>query len=513
MVIIMSGKLFTTTTRITSISIVVFLLLILLMPASASIAEAPGTRYIPWDEMQLNFRKWDSKGYFDFYPDSTIDLLSKVTRAQFAFFISHFIERDYTYIYKTDSHLFPDDLEDGTWYSQPLKYLLRKGYMDLADGGKAMPGGTITRQEAAHILSLAFYLNCPDPDILKTQIKDYDMIDADKLSGAAFMVDYKIFDLGNDMRFLPRESFLFFELVSSVDKLNELLMKEPALGATYNNDPNSHGMTVRFYDDLIKAIKSGTQIKSFDDSRLKNTYNACRMIIAEYITDDMSDYEKELLMHDYIVLTASYEEDIRSKPKSDDSYSPFGVIFNKKGACESYSRAFQILMSMCNVETLLIYGEARGTAHVWNLVKLGGNYYHVDLTFDDPVAEDEKTARINDELSKRGITSKEYFNINDRDMAKNHTWDTSKYPVCEADEYNYYTMNKTVFKSVNEAYAYIHKAFASRQKIINIRIPGLDNTKYSSLSSNIDRAMYQTNTRSCVSYYLSKEFLILLVEY
>jgi transglutaminase/protease-like cytokinesis protein 3 len=96
------------------------------------------------------------------------------------------------------------------------------------------------------------------------------------------------------------------------------------------------------------------------------------------------------------------------------------------GVCEGYSYAMKLLLNAVNIECKVITGSANGP-HAWNLVKLGGSYYHVDVTFDDPVVNG----------GTMNVLRHDYFNLTDDEIKKDHTWDTTKYPVCNSTIYEY----------------------------------------------------------------------------
>ena len=80
---------------------------------------------------------------------------------------------------------------------------------------------------------------------------------------------------------------------------------------------------------------------------------------------------------------------------------------------------------MAGVENKIVFGYANGIPHTWNLVKLDGQWYHVDTTFDDPVVNEGTI----DVLSYR------YFNITDNQILLDHSFDRSKYPVSSTIPY------------------------------------------------------------------------------
>lgn len=103
-------------------------------------------------------------------------------------------------------------------------------------------------------------------------------------------------------------------------------------------------------------------------------------------TQGKSDYEKILIVHDYLVDNVSYETTVSKQ----NIYNMYGAIVNKEAVCEGYAKAFQYLMNQIGVESVIIIGKATDTNenvqnHAWNYVKLNNTWYAVDVTWDDPV--------------------------------------------------------------------------------------------------------------------------------
>lgn len=99
--------------------------------------------------------------------------------------------------------------------------------------------------------------------------------------------------------------------------------------------------------------------------------------IIEGITADMSDYDKLKYLHDYMIKTC--ESNIED-PLADTIY---GVLINRKARCEGYAKAYSYLCNRVGIENMIIMGNTT-VYHMWNMVKLDGNWYHVDLTWDKP---------------------------------------------------------------------------------------------------------------------------------
>ena len=98
-------------------------------------------------------------------------------------------------------------------------------------------------------------------------------------------------------------------------------------------------------------------------------------IVAYYINDGMSDYDKALVLHDYLITFANYDTEAA------DRYQPEGVLLHGGGVCQSYTLAYQMLLNAVGITN----DTETGTDHIWNMVQFGGKWYHIDCTWDDPI--------------------------------------------------------------------------------------------------------------------------------
>ncbi len=100
-----------------------------------------------------------------------------------------------------------------------------------------------------------------------------------------------------------------------------------------------------------------------------------KRIVEYYITDDMSDYDKALILHDYLITFADYDTG------SEYKHTAEGVLLHGGGVCQSYTLAYQMLLNAAGITN----DTETGDDHIWNMVMLNGNWYHIDCTWDDPV--------------------------------------------------------------------------------------------------------------------------------
>lgn len=153
-----------------------------------------------------------------------------------------------------------------------------------------------------------------------------------------------------------------------------------------------------------------------------------------------TQYEQVLFVHDYIVGNVDYNHEAADettstvrKASSEQSYSAYGCLVNHSAICGGYSKGFQLMMTALGIECIYVKGEAGGL-HAWNCVKIDGEYYLFDTTWDDPGPKyDDGTLRYPHEVTYT------YFGMTSEQMGRTHTpLDYFSFPVCTATDYNYY---------------------------------------------------------------------------
>ena len=80
------------------------------------------------------------------------------------------------------------------------------------------------------------------------------------------------------------------------------------------------------------------------------------------------------------------------------------------------------------------------SGHAWNKIKLDGEWYHVDVTWEDPIMNGDPENGYG-----YGNLRNEYINITDSKMAKDHRW-TAKEPACKATKYGRSAVSKYMKK-------------------------------------------------------------------
>ncbi len=139
--------------------------------------------------------------------------------------------------------------------------------------------------------------------------------------------------------------------------------------------------------------------------------------IVSTIPANAPEVVKERLIYVRILLDSHYNLGAQWNGICEDNWNAYGILCNGYGVCESYSEAFQTVCHAVGIECTGVVGDAGG-GHKWNAVKIEGEWYQCDITFDDPIGNAPEDAYCH------------YFNLTDAEMGKNHTWGyENEFPV------------------------------------------------------------------------------------
>ncbi|WP_040712633.1 SLAP domain-containing protein [Paenibacillus curdlanolyticus] len=166
------------------------------------------------------------------------------------------------------------------------------------------------------------------------------------------------------------------------------------------------------------------------------------------------------------------------------SHTSTGALAYGMAVCDGYASALQVLLTKAGIVNKTITGSAnngsgRGyEAHMWNLVKLDGFWYHVDSTWGDNY-----------------IDQFHYFLLPDQDMGRNHKWSVKTY-------------------ATNDKYAYFDRLEVFNMDYVNgtydeIRADGIyrvqlaDKKKFTRITPANDRVYRRPQIDNGTMYYLT----------
>ncbi len=162
---------------------------------------------------------------------------------------------------------------------------------------------------------------------------------------------------------------------------------------------------------------------------------AVRDIVAE--TEGMSDYDKEKTIYDRILKNAVYDEPYSL------AGSLYGTLIQHRGRREGFCKTFMWCARRAGLECLCVSGPqywdptALYADHSWNIVRIDGEYYHLDLTVD----------HVRQKESDEYRPTYGYFNVDDTVIAENREVGTIYQilgvPPCTSMDKNYHRLSHT----------------------------------------------------------------------
>lgn len=209
---------------------------------------------------------------------------------------------------------------------------------------------------------------------------------------------------------------------------------------------------------MLRALEDGSVYYRLSQSE-KDALEKAKTIVNSITSSTMTNYEKELAIHDYLILNSTYYT-------SEDGVIPeeahnMTMLLNEgRGVCEAYAHTFKLMCQMAGVECELMTGTVDDVGHMWNRVKLDNFWYQVDVTSDDPIPDEE------------GRVMYKYFNATDAQMLKTHSWDTNVYKACYNTKYNYYQYNNLVATNATMLKGILKEALQNGQTKVHFMTKG-----------------------------------------
>lgn len=175
-----------------------------------------------------------------------------------------------------------------------------------------------------------------------------------------------------------------------VDEISNI-SQDQVLLSTINNFVSPYNSYEKIYFKITSYGEINMTIdKLYSDEEVKNVESKIAEFETINIKDDMSVRDKIKAFHDYLINNSTYDKDRAEAIESgkDDSNSnshkATGPLINGIALCSGYSDAMKIYLDKLGVPNY----KLSNSNHIWNLVKLDGQWLHLDLTWDDPVTTD-----------------------------------------------------------------------------------------------------------------------------
>ena len=203
------------------------------------------------------------------------------------------------------------------------------------------------------------------------------------------------------------------------------------------------GFKYRYYKDSPNLILIPEYI--FDKNKIREHQKALGARVDKLVRPAMklSEWDKEKYVHDFICENIRYDK--LKKPYSHEIIGPLG---HGVGVCEGIAKSVKVLCDALGVWCIIaICGNnpEKGIKyrHTWNIVRINGQYYHLDATFDNTLGKNEDGS-----VSIRY----DYFNLDDKNIFRDHEPLIAPAPTCPDGSHFYYREKKLSFTKLEDVY-------------------------------------------------------------
>lgn len=228
--------------------------------------------------------------------------------------------------------------------------------------------------------------------------------------------------------------------------------KEAEQESTYQEDGYKvmDQYEIRSTTHISDAYQKGDPSGLSDED--KETYDMAAAVLDEVIKDNMSDYEKELAIYEWMVDNIGHGSGhVISMPgQNTEAFTPHEVLKNHSAVCVGYATTFRLLANMVGMEVHIVHNDY----HSWDMVKLDdGEWYQLDI-YSDAYGAKYRNFNMTDELARNG-----------------HEWDGSALPEAKGTKYSYAVQNAKQVKDLLEIPAKVKKAMDKKKGSLFFKFP------------------------------------------
>lgn len=201
-------------------------------------------------------------------------------------------------------------------------------------------------------------------------------------------------------------SFQYKEEVDVEEIINESDLSH-IMTSIFNDHPELFWIDTKYLynytkDGQVVKIKLYYNMPAANLNQSKNDFNVAAEQVIKHAQFYDSDLEKEKYVYQELQQMIYYKEN------AELNQSAYSALVNLATVCAGYSRAFQYIMQQLGITCYFCTGSVDSGMHAWNIININGEYYNVDLSWDDMLAENKTEPSF------------EYFNKTDRDFLIDH---------------------------------------------------------------------------------------------
>ena len=317
------------------------------------------------------------------------------------------------------------DVDYASYYAGYAIWGYEAGIVDgMGSAATYAPGREVTREQICKLLyGYAEYAGLPLADsgesvefTDQSSISGWARAGVDAMQRAGVVMGEAV---GDGYRFRPKDSATRAEAAAIFQRFSAAVTpstpdpteppaetSEPEITPAPTETPG--GSEEPLYDDFPGDYSYGTIYGPYlDEQHRREIKEQVRYFLLNYYDPAASDYANVKAAHDYLVDTVVYEDNT----STNFAWTAWGALVHKGATCEGYTRAF---LAMCDAMGIgCYYVHSTRTQHVWNIVQVDGEWYHIDVQGND--------------LSNHNY----WFLVSDDIMRiDGYSWDTASFPAC-----------------------------------------------------------------------------------
>ena len=304
------------------------------------------------------------------------------------------------------------------------------------------------------------------------------------LAAAAFFIYPAIANLFSESRVraeesMVREGDLYYNSLSYRDQLLYDSIRTAALDYSGTSEVVRHSYDAEEFGRVVKFLRADMpQLYYVDfDSLILNHGRYRTNVTMQYLVDKANlaamtsmleeaveegvaaagdsddDFERELAVHDWLISRCDYSDGEKDLLHN----TAYGALVQRSAYCCGYACALKLIYDRLGIDCAIVYGSVENGDHMWDLVRIGDGWYHLDAMWDDA------NISYGNDMPFHG-----YFDLSDADIRADHAFDYADILPDAGSGGDYYTVRSlraaTAAECADVFYAQLYAAASSEEK-------------------------------------------------
>ena len=230
--------------------------------------------------------------------------------------------------------------------------------------------------------------------------------------------------------------------------------------------PREYVITVIGGNRVLKISESGKTGYTYTKEEVELIQELMKSSLQNFVSElgtvPKTQYEIELFTHDWMLSRMTYDKEAEANPDTNPfAWTSYGGLIKGSAVCEGYARTFQLLLNMVGIQCGTVTGMT-DELHIWNYVKISGQYYYVDPTFNDTNDGGYYTYFnvTTDYIEDTHLLDPDYNNADIDDVESGNF--NFNLPFCDSTKYNYAVVNGFYIDEKDDVYEKIANIIADK---------------------------------------------------